>query len=153
VSDSERNQWTENPVWAEVSSSTGIPEADRFEFFGFSNPVRSPLWKSFESLLAYYTDENCSYEWIEYLQGSFIEVQGSHLYRYTLNRDETDVLIYCDTVRTFSEVKGRFPHVEEDVLLKILGDLNEVGLLYCSADLHQLISVVEAVERKVLEYG
>ncbi|MBU7018420.1 MAG: radical SAM protein [Theionarchaea archaeon] len=151
VSEKEREEWDRNPFWSEIKPISLVNESYRFEFFGFAHSIQNPLWNSFESLLKFYAGRY-SYEWIEYPEGSFLEEKGLHTYRYTLNRDETDLLIFCNTIKTFSEVKERFPHISEDNLLKILEDLKGVGMLYFNEDLHEIISVVEADERKIFLY-
>lgn len=152
VPEEEREKWRNNPLWEEIESINLIPKSDRFEFFGFSNSTRNQLWDTFERLLEYYSDEHHCYEWIEYSHGSFIEEGGPRPLRYTLDRDETDVLIFCDTVRTFPEIQERLNHLSEETLSRILQDLKRVGLLYCDEDVHHVISVVEATRKKVLEY-
>jgi radical SAM superfamily enzyme YgiQ (UPF0313 family) len=151
VSEKEREKWDKNPIWTEIKPINLISELDRFEFFGFAHSIRNPLWNSFESLLKFYTGRY-SYEWIEYPEGSFIEEKGLHTYRYTLNRDETDLLIFCNTIKTFSEVKKRFSRVSEDTLRKTLEDLKGAGILYFDENFHEIISVVEADKRKIFLY-
>ena len=151
VLEKEREKWDRNPFWTEIRPSNLIPESDRFNFFGFAHSVQNPLWNSFESLLKFYSGRY-SYEWIEYPEGSFIEEKGLHTYRYTLNREETDLLIFCNTIKTLSEVKKRFPHISEDIICKILEDLKGGGILYFAEDFHEIISVVEADKRKIFLY-
>lgn len=152
VSEEERENWKNSSFWAEIEPIQLIPESDRFEFFGFGNSSKNHLWGGFERLLNCYSQQNFSYEWVEHPHGSYIVEKGMYHYKYVFDRDETDLLIFCDTVREFSEIKKRFPHQSEDALYEILRNLKEMGILYCDKDFNLTISVVEASERKILEY-
>ncbi|MBU7019241.1 MAG: hypothetical protein HXS44_17155, partial [Theionarchaea archaeon] len=145
----EREAWNNNPYWTEISPTELIPESDRFEFFGFSRerPYHS-LWDDFEVILNFYTNQNYSYTWIEYVNGSFIEEKGPKTYRFTLNRDETDILIFCDLVKSFKEVRKRFLHIPEENLREILHTLNEVGFLYYDQNMDTIISVLDITEKE-----
>jgi exonuclease III len=148
----ERETWKDNYLWTEIEPVHLVSRADRFEFFGFSNVVHNHFWTDFVRLLRAYTNQNCSYEWVHYAHGSFVEEKGLRIYKYLLDRDETDLLIYCDTVKTISEVKKRFSHIDEEPLYEMLTSLKAAGLLYYSQGFNEIISTVEAGKRNVLEY-
>ncbi|MBU7048087.1 MAG: radical SAM protein [Theionarchaea archaeon] len=148
MSEEEREKWTNNPIWTEIEPIYLIPESDKFEFCGFTNPVKNLLWNGFEGLLDYYTQQNFSYEWIEHSHGSLVREKGLYSYEYKFNRDETDLLIFCDTIRNISEIKRRFSHLNENTLLEILRNLKGRGILYYDEDLNWIISVVESAKRK-----
>jgi radical SAM superfamily enzyme YgiQ (UPF0313 family) len=151
MSEEDRKLWKEDVWWAEIASAGIISEADRFEFSGFYRDTLDHylVWRDFEDLLAFYAQQNCSYEWNECVDGSFIVENALRPSKYVLNRDETDLLIYCDSVRTFSEVQKRFSHVSEDNLYEIMDTLKDGGLLYYDKDVRTIISVLEAAKRNV----
>jgi radical SAM superfamily enzyme YgiQ (UPF0313 family) len=148
MAESEREDWGENPFWAEIAP-TGLMD-DRFEFFGFcrDSPLHYHEWDIFERVLMSYQSQNRSYEWIEYDNGSFLEEKGPKTLRYTLDRNETDILIYCDLIKSFKQLKEKFSHIGEDDLRTIVGNLREAGMVYHDEDMHTIISVVEASRRK-----
>ncbi len=146
----EREEWAKDPFWEEIVPLNLIPESERFEFFGFctDSPTHSYEWDTFEKVLTSYVQQNRSYTWTEYPNGSFIEERGPRVYRYTLDRDETDILIFCDVIRKFSEVKAKFPHLSEDSLYRTMSNLNDAGMLYYDEDFTTIISILEATKRK-----
>ena len=152
MSGEERETWREELLWEEIAPLHLIQDANRFEFFSFrSGTFRNCiLWDTFESLLKFYKEQNYSYGWIESPQGSRIEEMGSKSHEYVLNRDETDILIYCDSIRTFSELKQEFSHLSEEQLLDLMSGLKDSGLLYYWKD-RKCISVLEAAKRKSSE--
>lgn len=150
VSKKERTHWKNNPIWTEVEPLELIPVSEKEEFFGFCGPGLNRLWVDFENLIKFYTKQARTYEWIAYPNGSFVEEKGLRVYKYIFDRDETDLLIFCDTIKTFSDVKKRFPHLSEDDLFKMLYNLKKVGLVYCDENARQIISVLDTKERKVL---
>jgi radical SAM superfamily enzyme YgiQ (UPF0313 family) len=146
MSEKERETWNYNEFWKEISP-TIIPEEDRFDFFGFCRErCHHKLWDQFEIAMSFYKQQNCSYTWFEYENGSFIEEKGQKTYQYRLDRDETDILVFCDSVRSLSEVQSAFLHLHE--LQSILYHLKEAGLLYYDKDMHTIVSVLEACRRK-----
>ncbi len=144
----ERETWKNNATWTEVEPTHLIPASERFWFFGFSNSVHNRLWADFESLVKSYVQQNHSYEWIEYENGSFVEERGLRIYTYIFDQKETDLLIFCNTVKSFSEVKKEFSYLSEDDLREMLQDLKEAGLLYHDEDFNWIVSVLEAGKRK-----
>ncbi|MBU7018368.1 MAG: radical SAM protein [Theionarchaea archaeon] len=152
VLESERNDWRNNPIWAEVNTGDIIQEDDRFEFFGFTNVEQNRLWNDFANLLKSYMRQNHSYEWIEYGTGSFVEEKGLRIYRYVFDRDETDLLIFCNSIKSLSDVKKRLPHLDEKRICEMLDTLKDAGFLYHDKDSNEIISVVEAEKRRILVY-
>ena len=150
MSEEDRESWKEDLYWSEIAPTRLVSESDRFELFGFRSDRFSHhlLWRRFEILLNFYAQQNCSYEWREHDNGSFVEEKGIRFGKYALNRDETDILIYCDTIKTFSEVKKRFSHLSEGNILGMMGNLKDAGLLYYDKNLRTIISVLEATWRK-----
>jgi radical SAM superfamily enzyme YgiQ (UPF0313 family) len=151
MSPEERQNWNENPFYAElVPLDLGIAE-DRFEFFGFcrESVPHYHNWDIFERVLTSYQSQRRTYTWIEYEDGSFLEERGVQTYRYTLDRDETDVLLFCDTIRSFNDLKKEFSHLGEDELRTIVENLKDAAMLYCDVGLNTLISVIDASARMV----
>ncbi len=146
----EREKWKANLLWAEIAPTGLMDEVNRFEFYGFSatSPPHYREWDIFDRVLMSYRSQNRSYEWIEYEDGSFLEERGHKIYRYTLNKDETDILIYCDSMRSFKELREKFSHMGEDDLLTTVNNLKEAGMIYCDKDMRTIISAVEACNRK-----
>jgi radical SAM superfamily enzyme YgiQ (UPF0313 family) len=149
MSEVERSEWTYDQFWKEFSPMGVIPNSDRFEFFGFCRErSHHVLWDDFEMAAKSYAQQKRSYRWIEYEDGSFIEEYGPDTYRYVLERDETDVLVFCDSAKTLDDVKIHFSHIDEARLSEILAVLENKALLYYDIDSSSLISVVEAWKRE-----
>ena len=148
----DRKSWNEDPYWREIAPTHLIPESDKFEFFGFCTDKLNHYssWHDFDELMDFYRQQKRSYEWIEYFDGSFVEEKGLRFGRYSLDREETDILIFCDSVKSFSKIKKKFSHLSEDKILLIVKNLNDAGLLYCSKDLSNIISILEAAQRKII---
>jgi len=145
----ERKTWNYHWHWVEIDSVGSIPEEDRFEFLGFiKEESPSHLWDSFETVMRSYAQQNRSYKWIEYLDCSLVEEQGPKTYRWVLDRDETDILIFCDVVKSFSQLKEKLPHVSEEKLREILWSLKDFGLIYYDKDMHTIISILDVHEKK-----
>jgi radical SAM superfamily enzyme YgiQ (UPF0313 family) len=149
----ERKTWNFEPFWEVISQMKIIPESERFEFLGFWTDRFSHYyqWEEFETEMKNYKRENLSYEWLEYSNSSLVEERGLKSRKYTLNRDETDILIYCDSIKTFSAVKREFSHLSEDDLLKMMSTLKTNGLLYYDKTLDTIIAVMEAGRRKTID--
>jgi radical SAM superfamily enzyme YgiQ (UPF0313 family) len=146
----ERNEWVDSPIWTEVEPLDLVKWEERYDFFGFYKPFQDLLWIDCENIIKFFTKQNCSYEWIEYKAGSFVEERGLRLCRYTFDRDETDLLLFCDTIKSYLEVKERFSHLSEEKLHEMLYDMREAGFIYYDEELKWIISVVEAGKRKIL---
>lgn len=148
MTEKERENWRYHRFWEEISSLDCISKEDRFEFFGFYREKPDHVWDTFETVLTTFQQQNRSYTWIEYEDGSFIEEKGVDVYKYVLDRDETDLLLFCDSIKTFSEVLSRFSHMKEDVLRELITSLKGYGLVYCDENMREIISVVAACKRK-----
>lgn len=150
MSDKEREVWNNSPLWTEIEPLHMIAESDKFEFFGFCQLSPSHLWADFRNFSEFYTRQQRTYEWVEHPEGSFVEEQGLRLYKFMFDRDETDLLIFCDTIRKYSELKERFPHLSEKGLCDVLWDLKDAGFVYYDEDMRWIVSVLDASQRKVL---
>jgi radical SAM superfamily enzyme YgiQ (UPF0313 family) len=148
----ERKKWKKNPIWKEVELLNIIREEDKYEFFGFYRVDQDEAWADFESLMNFYIKQNRSYEWIDYRDGSFVEERGLRLYKYIFDLDETDLLIFCDTIKSFSQVKSKFPHVSGNTLCEMLENLKDAGFIYYNNGMRWIISVLDATKRKTLRY-
>ncbi len=150
MSENERKEWRKDSLWEEAASFDIVPESERFQFFGFITEEFTHFytWESFENALKFYRERPCSYEWREGPDGSTIEETGIKPYKYTLNRDETDLLVFCDSIRTFSEVQKEFPHMSEETLYKTMDNLREEGFLYFDKK-KRILSIVDATQRKL----
>ncbi|MGD2250908.1 MAG: radical SAM protein [Candidatus Methanofastidiosia archaeon] len=145
MSESERATWVYHRLWTEIASTEFIPGSDRFEFFGFfKERTHHQLWKEFETILNYYSSQTCEYTWIEYENGSFIEETGPKTYQYALTRDETDLLLFCDTVRSFGEVEKEFSHLKKEDVVFMMNQFYNAGLLYFDSSMRTIISVLDA---------
>jgi radical SAM superfamily enzyme YgiQ (UPF0313 family) len=150
MSEADREHWKENSLWDEVASVYLIPEADRFEFFSFyqNGFTHYHLWDTFEQLLRFYKEQEYTYEWIDTPEGSSIEEKGRKSRTYILNRDETNLLLFCDSTRKFSEIQKEFSHLSEDEIHGMLDMLKELGFLYYDKK-GNAISVLEAARKKM----
>lgn len=150
VPEEERETWDSNLLWPEIEPLKIMDESDRFEFFGFCKRGLDPLWADFRNLVEFYARQARTYEWIEHATGSFVEEMGLRLYKYIFDRDETDLLLFCDTIRKFSEVRERFSHLSEERIGNMLENLKGVGFIYYDEGMRWIISVLDASQRKVL---
>ena len=91
-----------------------------------------------------YGKQNSSYTWTKTPTGSLVEEKGKKLMIYELNQIETDVLVFCDTIKSFSEVQEEFSLPEAE-LLTILSKLNNNALLYSDTD-GNCISILDATK-------
>jgi radical SAM superfamily enzyme YgiQ (UPF0313 family) len=149
MSDQERATWVYDRLWVEIAPTGVIHNEDRFEFFGlFKERSQRNLWDDFDMVLRFYSGQDCMYTWIEYENGSFIEEKGPKTYQFRLDRDETDILIFCDLIKSFSQVKEKFSHIHEDRLCTTLKTLKSVGFVYYDKDMHTIISVLDAHKRE-----
>lgn len=149
MSEEERKKWTYDQFWKEFAPLNIISDEDKFEFFGFCRErSHHILWDDFEMAAKSYAQQKRSYRWIEYKDGSFIEEYGPDTYRYILDRDETDILIFCDSIQKIRTIKNNFPHISEKKLLKILADLKKAALIYYDQNSSSVISIVEAWKKE-----
>ena len=146
MTEKEREKWNYHRFWLDIAPTRIIPEEYRFDFFGFYQEKSHRLWEEFDKALETVKQQNRTYTWVEKEEGSLIEEKGPKIYKYKLDRNETDVLIFCDSIKTLSDVKEQFNYIKEDTLYEILYTLREVGLLYYDKDMHTIISVVEAAD-------
>lgn len=145
VSAENRSKWNINPIHNGIEVTGLLKDADKFEFFGFkSGLANSYLWEKFEYLLSKLKECRFSYSWIDYGSFSVIEERGFNRLKYTPDRDKTDILLFCDTIRHFVQVKERFSHIDEIKLIGIIKALKEATLLYYDEDLSHIISCVSA---------
>ncbi len=149
MSESELKEWNKDILWEEIVGTGLIPEENRFDFFSFypTELCHYMLWDTFKRLLALYNRIESSYSWEEYSNCSVLTEKGVKNHIHVLDRDKTDVLIYCDTVKSFEQVYTQFSFILEDDLYRKIHLLKEEGLLY--TDGTAIISLLEAAERKI----
>ncbi|MBU7013399.1 MAG: radical SAM protein [Theionarchaea archaeon] len=149
MSEHERDAYNKDPMWAEIASVLQLPEGERFEFFGFfAGRIRHYLlWNTFQRLLQFYSRAGSDYQWTEYPDCSAFKEKGSRSLSCTFSRDETDLLVFCDSITSFTQVQQHFSHLEEKELLHILEILRERGVLYYDQSLENIISVLRADKR------
>lgn len=150
MSEAEREAWRFHRTYMEIASTGLIPQSDRFEFFGFFRGSPHELWEDFEERMESCIKANHSYTWTEYENCSLVEEKGPEFLRYTLDRDETDVLIFCDLIKSFSELKEEFHYLGELRLAEILSRLKKAGLMYYDGDMRTIISILEACRREIV---
>ncbi|MGD2247157.1 MAG: radical SAM protein [Candidatus Methanofastidiosia archaeon] len=146
---SELEEWNTDVLWEEIESTGIIPAHNRFDFFSFhSHQIRHYLlWDTFKRLLTLYNRIECSYTWEEYSNCSVYKEKGIKNYMCILDSNETNILIYCDTVKSFEQVYTEFPHISENDLYRKINRLKEEGLLYIND--HKVISILDASKRKI----
>ncbi len=145
MSEDDREKWNINPIYYEIKGTNLLTDVDRFEFFGFkSDFAHSFAWEQFERLLSKFSETEFAYKWIDYGDFSVIEEYGFNSIRYTFDKDKTDLLIFCDDIKNFSQARRRFSHINEVKLLSIMKALKEAAFLYYDENLHHIISCVSA---------
>ena len=147
MSEKEREKWDQDLLWEEAASTGIVAEEDRFEFFNFYRKTfrHYHLWDTFWSLLRLYGVQNSSYTWLKTPNGSLIEEKGKKSVIHELSQTETDVLVFCDTIKSFSEVQKEFS-LQEAELCTILSKLNNNALLYSDTD-GNCISILNAAQK------
>jgi radical SAM superfamily enzyme YgiQ (UPF0313 family) len=145
MSEEEREEWDEDSLWREIAPTHIVDEGDRFEFFNFYKKTFTSyhLWETFWHLLRFYGEQNMSYTWMKTPGGSFIEEKGRKSIQYNLNQNETDVLVFCDTIRSLSELEKEFPYLPKDELSRTLSRLQDAALLYQDTE-GNCISILDA---------
>jgi radical SAM superfamily enzyme YgiQ (UPF0313 family) len=152
VSEEEREKsYTVNMIWSEISKLDFLSSVDKREFSNFDKDLSNYLlWVTFQELFYIYASENFNYLWYGYSDGSsVIEEYGRNKNElrcaYTFNPLETQLLVFCDTVKTYSEIKEQFNTFAEEDIQKILRELKLLGLLYFNDDFkYYFLSVVSA---------
>ncbi|MBU7036737.1 MAG: radical SAM protein [Theionarchaea archaeon] len=150
MSKAEREAWKLNRSYLEIASTGLIPQSERFEFFGFFRESHHELWNDFEKKMESYIKENRSYTWTEYENCSLVEEKGPEFHRYVLDRDETDILVFCDLIKPFNRLEEEFDYLGKTRLIEILSRLKEAGLLYYDKDMHTIISILETYRRETV---
>lgn len=92
-----------------------------------------------------YGKQNSSYTWVKTPNGSLVEEKGKKSRVYELNQNETDILIFCNTVRSFSEIQKELS-LPEDEIRTILSKLNGFALLYVDTE-NNCISILESAKK------
>jgi len=141
ISKEEReSKWNYNHIWSEIDSILSVESPSKYEFIGFNRDlIHSSLWQIFESMLKQYMNNRFYYKWYVNNDGSStIEEKCDTLFdeeiAYILNPIETEILMFCDTVKIYSEIKNHFSNLNESELQKILDQLKNSGLLYFNDD-------------------
>ena len=152
LSEKERKEWDQDPLWREIAPTHLVAEEDRFEFFNFYRKTfhNYHVWETFWHLMLLYGKQNSSYTWVETPHGSLVEEKGRKLMIYELNQTETDILVFCDTIRSFSEIQKEVS-LPEDELRTTLSNLNDYALLYVDTD-STCISILDAAQKKSTHY-
>jgi radical SAM superfamily enzyme YgiQ (UPF0313 family) len=141
LSKKQREEWDFSLYWDEFKNLDFLSKVDKYEFLEFvrRDLVNSQAWKFFEIFLKEYQSNKFSYNWVINSDGtSIIKEKGE----FILDKNETKILKFCDTIKTFSELKEHFPGIKENDLRNIISPLKEVGLLYFDDDFKRMISIV-----------
>lgn len=161
--------WIIDPfaVWQIIRTIPDLPIANRWDFFGFSTPHSAHFskWSEFNQQYKKYLMQKLSYTWFEKNDGSscieeHIEIgkntrgipQIKVLTEHTLNTIQTELLSYCDTMKTFEEIKNHFPELKEDALKQMLYSLKQYGLLYCDASYRMSLSIISTKYKIPIRY-
>jgi radical SAM superfamily enzyme YgiQ (UPF0313 family) len=137
----ERKNWSFHVNWSEEKNINFISKVDRFDFYGFERDElkNSKLWEFFYQYLEGYKMLNWSYDWIEYPDGSS-EIREDNT--YFLNKIKTEILKYCDTIKTINDLNFRFSHISQKDMNQILFSLKTLGFLYIDDSNQKMISIV-----------
>jgi len=145
-------RWNYSVLWSMVKDFYFLSSADKRELFNFTSGLaNSVLWDHFGSLLDHYVSQSLSYRWFVYSDGSSLieELPKDTLVpscRYLLTPSETEILTFCDSARTHSEIMAHLHHLSGTDLQSMLLPLKEAGLLYFDDDFKYLF--VSAVSSK-----
>ncbi|MBU7014781.1 MAG: radical SAM protein [Theionarchaea archaeon] len=150
MAEEEKEKWKADSLWDEIVPARLVPESDRFEFSSFRRDRfdHHHLWDIFEDLLMFYTKQKSSYEWIEYPDGSLVEEKGFRTHKLALNREQTDILAFCDSVKSLCDVEEKFSHLCENELFELLNGLKTLGLLYYDKESGKAISILDTSKRR-----
>jgi radical SAM superfamily enzyme YgiQ (UPF0313 family) len=141
MSEKERQKWDFNFHWLELKKLDFLSEADRFEFFGFLKKELENfnLWDNLEQFLEQYQTNEKTYTWIENKDGSS---EIKEIGTYHLDKTETEILKFCNTIKLFKELNKKFAHLTYNKLRQIILGLNYAGLIYVDDNFNKLISVI-----------
>jgi radical SAM superfamily enzyme YgiQ (UPF0313 family) len=150
-----QKQWNYSTVWSELEQLDFLTHVNKHEFFGFTRDglTNSHLWDAYQMLFEQYRCSDFSYKWYKYTDGSsiieeFRTKEVPQRDQYYLDPIETDILTFCDSVRSFSEIKDHYIELSEQNLREKLRGLKEAGFLYFNDDFqHFFISVVSCNQR------
>ncbi len=153
VQDREK-KWVVNILYDEIEGLTPIEKEHKWDFFGFRAKKldHHQVWDQFIHLLKEYQEADISYTWLEFSdRSSLIEESNSFNGNktYLLNRVETDVLKFCDSITSAEKLKNAFEY-HEDVLKGAVTQLERVNLLY-GDERGRLISIVSVKDLKKID--
>lgn len=137
----EKEKWDQSILWDEINKLNFLDSDSKFEFFGFNKVlIHDYLWKYFDLMLNYYMSSNFSYKWIIKPDGS--SIVDTDECKYHLDPIETEILMYCDTIKIYTDLKKFFINLKEENMKNILSQLYKIGLLYYDKDCKRLLSIL-----------
>jgi len=153
-SDERTQKWTYSPIFTELQSLDFLNSENKYSFLGFfqNSLSNSHLWDMFKIVMEQYKTMNYSYKWYESDDGSSVVEEYALQYetpgRYFFDPFETQMLMFCDTVKTISEIENHFPTIDKQTLHKKLSELREAGFLYFNDQMNDLFISILSVKYK-----
>ena len=164
------SQWNNDPynIWPVMKGLDFMADADKREFSGFHPDkfVNHQAWQDFGSLLGKHLSQGRSYTWLGFSDGSSIieerEISSRKCQTVTdtrfscghrLNKVQTSLLSFCDTIKTFSQLKDEFSDMNESDIKQLSLGLKEKGILYFDDDFHMFLSMVSVWHKKPYEFN
>ena len=144
-----------------------MASADKRELSGFHPDkfINPQAWQDFSDALAKHRSEIRSYIWLGYSDGSSTIEEREFSSRksqaawntkfnccHNLNKIETSLLSFCDTIRTFSQLRDGFSQINESDLRQLAASLKDKGLLYFDDDYHMFLSIVSTMHKQPYEF-
>ena len=122
-----------------------------FRTTGFSKGlIYSNEWDIFGKILKKYSSSRFRYKWVVYPNGSSVINENDGEYQYKLNIIETNILIFCNIIKKYSELKNQYQNLSDDQLLEILYSLKDTGLIYFNDKSNKFI--ISIVNKKYINY-
>jgi len=127
--------WNYSPLYPDIAKFKFMNNTNKRDFLfrttGFSKGLTySNEWAIFVKILKKYSSEIFKYKWMAFPNGSSVIIENEGEYQYKLDKIETEVLIYCNMTKTYTDLKNQFKNLKEEQLLEILYSLKDIGLIY-----------------------
>ncbi len=142
--DEREHIWVVNFMYTEIERLNLIKEDVKWDFFGFRSRslTYSQLWDIFIDLLEKLQSANIHYSWTEFPDGSSLvqeynPVSGNR--EFLLDRVETHILKFCDSITSLQKLKKEFPHQDIEA---VISELRKENLLYYEVERNRLISIL-----------
>jgi hypothetical protein len=140
MSEEQRREWNKSYQWRDLNKLDFLSDIDRFEFCGFRGTKfeNSYLWDVFKIILNQYQSKEFPYSWIEHPDGtSTFKERGTYIF----DKTETEILKFCDTIKTKTQILNNFPNIKQDKIIDMLNSFKREGLMYFDGGYRQFITI------------